>query len=152
MFRGANALNLDAKGRLAIPASHRGALSERCEGRMVVTVNNTSEHCLWLYPIDEWEVVEKKLVSLPSFDPNHQKLKRFLLGYASDVEMDKSGRILLPAPLRSFAMLEKAVYLVGQGNKFEIWNEDLWSAKCDQWMDESLDTDKMSVEMEQISL
>ena len=119
---------------------------------MVVTVNNTNEHCLWLYPINEWEVVEKKLVSLPSFDPNHQKLKRFLLGYASDVEMDKSGRILLPAPLRSFAMLDKAVYLIGQGNKFEIWSEDLWSAKCNQWMGESLDTDKLSAEMEQISL
>jgi len=152
MFRGANALNLDAKGRLAIPASHRGELVERCGGRMVVTVNNTRENCLWLYPMDAWEVVEEKVVSLPSFDPNHQKLKRFLIGYASDVEMDKSGRILLPAPLRSFAMLDKAVYLVGQGNKFEIWNEELWSAKCDQWMQEDIDTANLSVEMEQISL
>jgi len=152
MFRGANALNLDSKGRLAIPVSHRSELSERCDGKLVATVNNTQENCLWLYPMDAWEVVEQKVVSLPSFDPNHQKLKRFLIGYASDVEMDKSGRILLPAPLRDFAMLDKAVYLVGQGNKFEIWNEELWTAKCSQWMQEDIDTANLSVEMEQISL
>ena len=152
MFRGANALNLDTKGRLAIPVTHRAELMERCNGKMIVTVNNTRENCLWLYPFDAWEIVEQKVVNLPSFDPNHQKLKRFLIGYASDVEMDKSGRILLPGPLRDFAMLDKAVYLVGQGNKFEIWNEELWSAKCNQWMQEDIDSGNLSVEMEQISL
>ena len=152
MFRGANALNLDSKGRLAVPSSYRDVVRERCDGKFVVTVNNTRENCLWLYPLDEWQRVEEKVVSLPSFDPNHQKLKRFLIGYASDVDMDKSGRILLPAPLREFAMLDKAVYLVGQGNKFEIWNEELWSKKCAQWMQEDVDLGSMSVEMEQISL
>ncbi len=152
MFRGANALNLDTKGRLAIPVSYRNELADRCAGKLVVTVNNTHENCLWLYPFDAWEVVEEKVVNLPSFDPNHQKLKRFLIGYASDVEMDKSGRILLPGPLRDFAMLNKSVYLVGQGNKFEIWNDELWSTKCSQWMQEDIDTDNMSVEMEQLSL
>ena len=152
MFRGANALNLDAKGRLAVPVSHRGGLVDRCGGKMVVTVNNTQEKCLWLYPLDAWEIVEESVVKLPSFNPNHQKLKRFLIGYARDVEMDKSGRILLPAPLREFAMLDKAVYLVGQGNKFEIWNEELWGAKCSQWMQEEQDMTNLSIEMEQLSL
>ena len=152
MFRGASALNLDTKGRLAIPVSHRTALSERCAGKLVVTVNNTRENCLWLYPLDEWERVEQKVVNLPSFDPNHQKLKRFLIGYASDVEMDKSGRILLPSPLRDFAMLDKAIYLVGQGNKFEIWNDELWAKKCSQWMQEDMEIENMSTELEQISL
>ncbi len=152
MFRGANALNLDTKGRLAVPVAHRSALQDRCAGKLVVTVNNTRENCLWLYPLDEWEVVEKKLVSLPSFDADHQKLKRFLIGYASDVEMDKSGRILLPAPLREFAMLDKGVYLVGQGNKFEIWNEELWAAKCAQWMQEDSGTESISAQLEQIAL
>ena len=119
---------------------------------MVVTVNNTKEHCLWLYPMDEWVDVERKIVALPSFNPEHQKLKRFLLGYASDVEMDGSGRILLPAPLRDFAMMEKSVFLVGQGNKFEIWSEALWSAKRSQWLDEEMDMENLSVEMEQLSL
>lgn len=152
MIRGANSLNLDGKGRLAIPSRYRDALSERCDGKMVVTVNNTKEHCLWLYPMDEWVEVEQKIVSLPSFNPEHQKLKRFLLGYASDVEVDGSGRILLPAPLREFAMMKKSVFLVGQGNKFEIWSDELWNAKRSQWLDESMDTDNLSIEMEQLSL
>ena len=152
MIRGANSLNLDSKGRLAIPSRYRDAIAQRCEGRMVVTVNNTKEHCLWLYPMDEWKEVEKKIVSLPSFNSEHQKLKRFLLGYASDVDMDGSGRILLPAPLREFAMMDKTVFLVGQGNKFEIWSEELWEAKRAQWLGEELDMENLSIEMEQLSL
>lgn len=152
MFRGANSLNLDTKGRLAIPSRYRDDIQSRCEGRMVVTVNNFKDRCLWLYTMDEWEVVEKKIVNLPSFEPNHQKLKRFLIGYASDVEMDKSGRILLPALLRDFAVMTKEVFLVGQGNKFEIWSEDFWNARRSQWLDEELDLEKMSLEMEQLSL
>ncbi len=152
MFRGAHALNIDTKGRLAIPVGPRNELIERCSSKLVVTVNNTREKCLWLYPMDVWDSVEQKVVNLPSFDPNHQKLKRFLIGYASDVEMDKSGRILIPAPLRDFALLDKSVYLVGQGNKFEIWNEELWNEKCSQWMQEDIDLERMSVEMEQIAL
>ena len=152
MIRGANSLNLDSKGRLAIPSRYRDAIAQRCDGKMVVTVNNTKEHCLWLYPMDTWVEVERKIVELPSFNPEHQKLKRFLLGYASDVEMDGSGRILLPAPLRDFAIMEKAVFLVGQGNKFEIWSEALWSAKRRQWLDEDMDMENLSIEMEQLSL
>lgn len=125
---------------------------KRCDGCMVVTVNNTGEHCLWLYPMDEWEKVEEKIVALPSFDPNHQKLKRFLLGHASDLEMDGSGRILLPAPLREFAMMTKAVFLVGQGNKFEIWSEALWNTRRNQWLQEEMDLQNISAEMEQLSL
>lgn len=152
MIRGANTINLDDKGRLAIPSRFRNLLMERCDGKMVVTVNNTKENCLWLYPLDEWELVEQKIVALPSFDANHQRLKRFLLGYASDVEMDGSGRILLPAPLREFAVMTKAVLLVGQGNKFEIWSEQLWNARRSQWLQEDMDLENLSVEMEQLSL
>ena len=152
MLRGATLLNLDAKGRMAIPTRYREGLIERCDGHMVVTVNNTKEHCLWLYPMDEWQRVEEKIVQLPSFDPNHQKLKRFLLGHACDVEMDGSGRILLPATLREFGILAKSVMLVGQGNKFEIWSEELWDARREQWLREEMDFDKLSLEMEQLSL
>ena len=152
MLRGANALNLDTKGRLAIPGRFRDELMQRCDGHMVVTVNNNKEHCLWMYPMDEWQRVEQKVVDLPSFDLNHQKLKRFLIGYASDVEMDKNGRVLLPAPLREFAMMKKEIFLVGQGNKFEIWNDELWTTRCNQWLQEDMDLEKISVEMEQLSL
>ena len=75
-----------------------------------------------------------------------------MLGYASDVQMDNNGRILFPAPLRDFAMLVKAAYLVGQGNKFEIWDGDLWNARCGQWLKEGLKSDVLSVEMEQLTL
>ena len=152
MLRGANLLNLDAKGRMAIPTRYREGLKERCDGNMVVTVNNTKERCLWLYPVDEWARVEEKIVQLPSFDPNHQKLKRFLLGHACDVEMDGSGRILLPATLREFGVLAKSVMLVGQGNKFEIWSEELWEARREQWLREEMDFEELSDEMEQLSL
>ncbi len=152
MFRGANSINLDSKGRFAIPSRYRENLITRCDGKLVVTVNNTREHCLWLYPMDEWEKVEEKLVALPSFDPAHQKLKRFLLGYASDVDMDGNGRILLPSPLREFSMMTKEIYLVGQGNKFEIWSESLWHARRSEWLKEELDSDRISVEMERLSL
>ena len=152
MFRGATALNLDAKGRLAIPGRYRDELAERCDGQMVVTVNNTKERCLWMYPLDEWTRVEAKVVTLPDFDHNHQKLKRFFIGYAGDVEMDKSGRVLVPAPLREFAAMTREIYLIGQGNKFELWSGELWTARRDQWLKEDLDMEKISVEMEQLSL
>lgn len=152
MLRGANALNLDTKGRLAIPGRYRDGLAERCDGQMVVTVNNTKERCLWMYPLDAWKRVEAKVVALPDFDRNHQKLKRFFIGYAGDVEMDKNGRVLLPAPLREFAAMSREIYLIGQGNKFELWSGELWAARRDQWLREDLDMEKISVEMEQLSL
>ncbi len=153
MLRGANSINLDSKGRFAIPSRYRDNLITRCDGKMVVTVNNTRERCLWLYPMDEWEKVEEKLVALPSFEPSHQKLKRFLLGYAADVEMDGNGRILLSSPLRKFAMMTtKEIYLVGQGNKFEIWSESLWHARQSEWLDEEPEAGGVSVEMERLSL
>ena len=128
MFRGVSHINLDAKGRLAIPTRYRPQLSSGEEHRVVVTVNN-SERCLWLYPLAQWESIEEKLVELPSLNPAAQSLKRILMGHATDTEIDASGRILLSAPLRQYAGLEKRVVLIGQGNKFEIWNESTWNDK-----------------------
>lgn len=152
MFRGVNALNLDAKGRLAIPTRYRDDLIRQTEGRMVVTINNT-ERCLWLYPLIEWEVIERKLVNLPSLDGNAQRLKRILIGHANECDLDASGRVLLPGPLREFADLKKRVVLIGQGNKFEIWNEELWNSRREEWL--SQDTEgggPLSVELESLSL
>ena len=152
MLRGASVINLDTKGRLAIPGRYRDALTDRCDGRLVITVNNTKERCLWMYPMDEWEQVERKVAALPDFNTDHQRIKRFLIGYASDTEMDKNGRVLLPAPLREFAKISKAVYLLGQSNKFELWSEEQWIAKRNQWLEEEVDMERVSVEMEQLSL
>jgi len=152
MFKGASGLSLDAKGRFAMPTTHREHLLAQSSGRLVITVNNTRERCLWLYPQDEWERVEQKVVALPSFDPAAQSLKRFLIGYATDCEMDSVSRVRIPAPLREFAALEKHIVLIGQGNKFEIWDEPQWRASCEKWLTAQSGEERLSVELESLSL
>ena len=137
---------------MALPTRYREELHERCGGSMVVTVNNTSDHCLWMYPLDEWEQVERKINNLSSFNPQHVRLKRFFVGYASDVEMDKTGRILLPPSLREFARIDKEVYFIGQGNKFEIWSAKDWASSCDLWLNQSDVDEPPSSEMEVLQL
>ncbi len=85
-------------------------------------------------------------------DAAAQRLKRILIGHASDCELDGSGRVLLPQPLREYADLSKRVVLIGQGNKFEIWNEELWNARREQWLGPDTDEGPMPVEMESLSL
>ncbi len=152
MFRGVNTLNLDAKGRLAIPTRYRDGLLRQTEGRMVVTIND-NERCLWLYPLIEWEVIERKLVNLPSLNGNAQRLKRILIGHANDCDLDASGRVLLPGPLRDFAELKKRVVMIGQGNKFEIWNEELWNSRREEWLSRDMEEEgPLPVELESLSL
>lgn len=124
MFRGVAQLNLDTKGRLAVPARFRDALTERCAGQLVVTAD--TDRCLLIYPLPDWEPIEQKLMSLSSFNARIRELQRRLVGYAEDVVMDATGRILVPPALRAFAQLEKSAVLVGQGSKFELWNNDSW--------------------------
>ena len=130
MFRGVATLNLDSKGRLAVPSRYRDALQSQAEGRVVVTADPSQ--CLLLFPLPEWEPIEKKLNSLSSFNPQTRSLQRLLVGNAHDLELDANGRILLPAMLRDFAGLEKTVVLVGQGAKFELWSETRWQAQMEQ--------------------
>ncbi|MFC3607180.1 division/cell wall cluster transcriptional repressor MraZ [Stutzerimonas tarimensis] len=127
MFRGANAISLDAKGRLAMPSRYRDELVSRCEGQLVVTVD-VSDRCLCLYPLPEWEQIEATLRSLPSLNEDSRRLQRVLIGNAVDLELDGSGRVLVPPRLRDYAGLDKRAMLVGQLNKFQIWNEDEWIA------------------------
>ncbi|HAD48835.1 MAG: cell division/cell wall cluster transcriptional repressor MraZ [Idiomarina sp.] len=134
MFRGATTISLDSKGRLAIPAKYRNALSIDCEGKMVCTID-IKQPCLLLYPLPEWQIIEKKLTQLSSMNPAERRLQRLLLGHADDCEMDKNGRLLLSAPLRQHAGLDKKLMLVGQLNKFEIWDEAAWHDQIAQDMD-----------------
>jgi MraZ protein len=126
LFRGINPLALDAKGRLALPTRYRQHLLDAADGQLILTVDR--DRCLLLYPLPVWEEVERKLIQLSSVNARARALKRLLLGHAEECAMDNNGRILLPAPLREFASLDKRVVLVGQGNKFEIWNEPAWQA------------------------
>ncbi|RJG50027.1 division/cell wall cluster transcriptional repressor MraZ [Motilimonas pumila] len=131
MLRGAHGINLDSKGRFAIPTKYRDWLLDECQGQLVCTVDINSP-CLLLYPLHEWLEVEKKLQGLSSMRPQERRLQRLLLGYATDCELDKAGRILLGSPLRQYASLDKKLMLVGQLNKFELWDEASWLAQVEQ--------------------
>lgn len=150
LFRGANTLNLDAKGRLAIPTRYRERLRELCGGKLILTVDR--DYCLLLYPLPDWEEIERKLVSLPNLDKTTRRIQRLLLGHASDCDMDANGRILLPPPLREFAKLDKRVMLIGQGNKFELWDEQTWNDRRDEWLAASDDGQALPAELESLSL
>ena len=124
MFRGVTHLALDNKGRLAIPTRHRETLARQAEGRLVLTADPS--HCLLLYPLLAWEPIQQRLMGLSSFNEKTRALQRLLVGHADDVVLDGAGRILVPPALRQYATLDKRVVLVGQGNKFELWDEAKW--------------------------
>jgi MraZ protein len=123
LFRGVTQLVLDAKGRLAIPSRHRDALGNGAS-RVVITAD--PGRCLLVYPLDAWEPIQARLMRLSSFDERTRGLQRLIVGHADDVEIDASGRVLIPPALRQYARLDKHVVLVGQGRKFELWDEAAW--------------------------
>jgi MraZ protein len=130
VFRGANAISLDAKGRLAMPSRYRDELVSRCAGQLIVTID-AIDPCLCVYPLSEWELIEAKLRELASFREENRRLQRLLIGNAVDLELDSSGRFLVPPRLREYAKLDKRAMLVGQLNKFQLWDEDAWNAVAD---------------------
>jgi MraZ protein len=135
VFRGLSAVNLDVKGRLAIPMKYRQLLVNLCAGRLVATID-TEERCLLIYPLDEWEVIQAKIEALPSFNPSARRIQRLLIGHATDIELDANGRILLSQPLREYAQLDKETILLGQGKKLELWSKDLWNSRRDDYIAE----------------
>lgn len=124
MFFGETAINLDSKGRLAIPMRYRAALVEQCENRMVLTYSAFDAGALWLYPEETWEGVRDQVMALPTLNSSHRSLQRRLVGSATAVEPDGNGRILLPLSLRQVTSLEKRVVMLGMGSRFEVWNEN----------------------------
>lgn len=151
MFRGVNPINLDAKGRMAIPARYREQITGCCDGSLVATID-TEARCLLLYPLPEWEEIQAKIEALPSFNPAARRIQRLLIGHATDLDMDSNGRLLLPAPLREYAMLEKRVVLLGQGRKFEIWSEEQWLDTRDEYLQEVDSGNELPDEMQSLSL
>ena len=136
MFRGVQHINMDAKGRLAMPARQREPLLTHCQGQIVVTIDTQSK-CLAIYPLPEWERIEQDIQGLPALKPAVKRFQRLMLGYATDLELDGNGRVLLPQSLREYAQLEKKLVLVGQGNKLELWSEALWLAEREQALQDS---------------
>ena len=150
-FRGINNISVDAKGRMAMPARYRERLLEGCGGRLVVTVDQ--DHCLLVYPLPEWEVIESKLIALPSLNKQARLLQRLLIGHATELDMDAQGRILLPTMLRDFAGLKKKAVIIGQGKKLEIWDEDTWTESQEEWVAAvQADEGELPAALEELSL
>ncbi len=148
VFRGATKVTLGAKGRMAVPTRYRDRLVARCDGRIVVTVDK--DNCLLVYPLPDWEELERKLVRLPSMNKAARRIVRIMVGYATEVDMDANGRILVSRELRDFAGLDKNAMLIGQGNKFELWDEETWNQKRDAWLSED-DDGELPAELESIA-
>ncbi len=134
VFRGFNKISIDNKGRLAVPSRYRELISVQAENSLVITLNPL-DRSLWLYPLPEWDVIEDKLASLSDFDKQSRRTKQMMRGYATDCQLDSQGRILIPKELRSYSDLTKKAVILGQGNKFEIWNEKAWEAQRDEWLE-----------------
>ncbi|ELY6210589.1 division/cell wall cluster transcriptional repressor MraZ [Cronobacter dublinensis] len=142
MFRGATLVTLDSKGRLSVPTRYRDLLNDASSGQMVCTID-IHHTCLLLYTLPEWVIIEQKLSRLSSMNPAERRVQRLLLGHASECQMDSAGRLLLAPVLRQHAGLTKQVMLVGQFNKFELWDEETWH----QQVREDIDAEQSSSEV-----
>ena len=150
MFRGANKLTLDVKGRMVMPTRYRERLQELCGGKLVVTVDK--DQCLLIYPLPDWEEIERKLMRLPTLNPQARRLQRLMVGHATDLELDGHGRILLPPNLREYGLLTRDAMLVGQGLRFELWDEARWNERRDEWLASPDTTTDLPAELESLSL
>lgn len=154
MFRGINLINLDTKGRLAVPTRYRDCLQDVCDSQLILTID-TQASCLLLYPLPEWEQIEKKLQTLPTFNAAARRIQRLLIGHATELTMDDNGRILIPPLLRDYAKLQSKVMLVGQIKKFELWSEEQWESGREEWLAQgtaALNLEELPEEMRSISL
>jgi MraZ protein len=150
MFRGANKLTLDAKGRMVMPTRYRERLQELCGGKLVITIDK--EQCLLIYPLPDWEEIERKLMRLPSLNAQARRLQRLMVGHATDTDLDAHGRLLLPPNLREFSLLKRDAMLIGQGMRFELWDEARWNERRDEWLAGEESATDLPAELETLSL
>lgn len=152
MFRGLNEIQLDDKGRFAVPMRYRESLSSKANNQCVITID-TEFPCLLIYPFAEWVKIEEKIEALPSLNRAARRIQRLLLGHATETELDGHGRILLTQPLRDYAGLKKSLVLIGQGRKFELWDQGEWNNQRQVWLEQGLDTGgSIPPELEYLSL
>jgi len=135
VFRGSNEINMDTKGRMAIPARYRDALMSEFDGSLVATISIT-DTCLFIYPRPEWEEMEVKIARMSTFNKDTRRLQHLLIGNARDLDLDGSGRVLIPQELREYAKLDKKVTLVGQSHRLELWDTESWNSNRKAWLDE----------------
>lgn len=131
---------------MAIPARIRDELVESCGGRLVITAH-TEDRCLLIYPQPEWLNLLPQIEALPSFNKVSQRVKRILIGYATPLEIDTNGRVLVPPTLREYANLDKKMMLVGQGKKLELWSEESWLALLNAPVDDDMPSEMLSLSL-----
>ena len=132
MFRGLNKISFDTKGRISIPTKYREELLKISKKKLICTID--LDYCLLLYPLPSWLKIEQQIMKLPTLNTTSRKLQRLLVGHATDIEMDKSGRLLIPYELREFSMIKKEAMLIGQGNRFELWDYLRWTKLREKWL------------------
>ena len=130
VFQGASAINLDAKGRMSIPAKHRDALAIQCEGRLTLTKH--PDGCLLFFPRPVWENHRQQIAAWPM---SARAWQRIFLGNAVDVELDSAGRVLISPELRNAVGLSREVMMIGMGSHFEIWDAAKLADKEQQAID-----------------
>ena len=133
-----------------MPTRYRERLHELCGGKLVVTVDK--DQCLLIYPQPQWEDIERKLMALPTLNVRARRLQRLMVGHATELELDGHGRILLPPNLRDFGHLTRDAMLVGQGMKFELWDETRWNERRDEWLASDDSATDLTAELETLSL
>ncbi len=152
MFRGTHYLSNDVKGRFAVPTRYRDPLLKASSGGLVITVH-PAERCLLIYPTPQWDEIQLKIEKLSNVKKNLHDIQLMLMGMASDVEMDGQGRVQIAQYLREYAEIEKKGVLVGQGKRFEYWQEEKWNAKVQDWTNNGLVSDEeMEAEVANLTL
>ena len=141
VFLGRYAHNLDAKGRLAIPARYREALAEG------VVLTRGIDRCLALYPLSAWRPLAEKVAALPLTDGDARNFRRLVFAEAADLTLDGQGRILVPPDLRRYAEIEREALVVGVDASIEIWSPQRWAE-----VEESLDADGAAIAQRLASL
>ena len=132
MFRGISNLSIDVKGRASMPQRYRKDFSAKNKSKVIITADK--DKCLLIYTQNSWSIIEKKLSELPSYNKEARFVQRLLIGYATESEIDSQGRFLIPNQLREYAGIQKKIILLGQGNKFELWSENIWNKNMKSWL------------------
>ncbi len=130
MFRGSFEHSVDSKGRVSVPSKFRDIIADHYDGRLVMAMD--FDLCLAVYPLEEWEKLEEKIKTLPMMQKEVKDFMRFFFSSATECELDKQGRILIPPAHRERAGISKNVMLVGIINKIEIWDVKSWEARTSQ--------------------
>lgn len=148
MFRGSSFHTVDDKGRIIIPTRFRKVINEKGNGPVMIT---GMDNCLFVYCMDEWVKVEKRILDFQNKSQEIRRFQRFFIGNCQDCKCDKQGRVLIPPTLKDYAKLEKEVVLAGAGIRFEIWSKENWDRERTQ-MGIDMGNDQVMRDISQLEL